>query len=387
MPEGATLADERAAGVRPFWVQIQATDMLACYSAPIAGKEAFVYARIREITTELDGDDEVTVTRVRILVRDPITDEETGNITGYAPARFELWEQGRDDSKVWRQVDAGPISIGEIALVPLLTGRRKGRSWQVLPPLKDVAELQVEHYQAETNLKMAKELTAFPMLTGNGVTPPTERYERDDGTMGERAVQVPVGPAAVLYAPMSADGNHGEWKYIEPGAQSLKFLSDEVDKIEAQMREIGRMPMTAGTSGITQIAAALQSQKANSAVQAWAWLLKDALEKAFKFTAMWLNESVEPTVFVHTQIPIDMGNDKIPETLRNMRQDGDLSQQTYWEQMRERGVLSQEFDATVEETRLIEEMPSGNEQDSLDAMMTSNPDDTTGQQPDDPPAE
>ena len=63
MPEGATLADERAAGVRPFWVQIQATDMLACYSAPIAGKEAFVYARIREITTELDGDDEITVTR------------------------------------------------------------------------------------------------------------------------------------------------------------------------------------------------------------------------------------------------------------------------------------------------------------------------------------
>lgn len=386
MPEGATLADERASGARPFWVEVRAQDMLAVYSAPISGQEQFVYARIREISTELDDNEEITVTRVRILVRDPITDEETGRITGYAPARFELWEQGRDDTKVWSQIDSGQISIGAIALVPMMTGRRAGRSWRVLPPMKDVAELQIEHYQAETNLKMAKELTAFPMLTGNGVTPPMETYERDDGTRGERPQTVPIGPAAVLYAPASADGDHGEWKFIEPGAQSLKFLSEEIDKTEDQMRELGRMPMTAGTSGITQIAAALQSQKASSAIQAWAWLLKDALERAFKFTAMWLGETIEPTVFVNTQIAIDLGNDKVPDTLRNMRKDGDLSQHTYWEQMRERGVLSQEFDSVLEETRLIEEMPSGDGADALDAVVPA-ADVTTELSLDEPPAE
>lgn len=374
MPEGATLADERAAGARPFWVRVSATDMLAVYSAYFGGGEQFTYARMREVTTQLVDGEEECVTRVRILIRDPILDEQTKRVTGYAPARFELWEQGGEGTDTWTKVEEGPISIGVIALVPLITGRRKGQSWRIQPPMKPVAELQVEHYQAETNLKMAKELTAFPMLAGNGVTPPMETYERDDGTRGERAATVPVGPSAVLYAPMSADGKHGQWQFIEPSATSLTFLSSEVDKIEKNMREMGRAPMTGGSAGMTQVTAAMQSQKVSSAIQAWAWLLKDALEQAFKFTAMWLGETIEPTVFVNTHIAVELGGDKAPEVLRNMRQDGDLSQQTYWEQMKDRGILSQEFDAVVEETRLIEEMPGDDPSDMRDAVVMVDPD-------------
>ncbi|MFC3072361.1 DUF4055 domain-containing protein [Shinella pollutisoli] len=371
LPEGATLADERKMGARPFWVRIAATDMLAVYSAVVAGKEQFVYARMNEtyVRRAENGIDEETVSRVRVLVRDPIADE-AGHVTDYAPARYEVWEKGSDAGDAWQLIEEGPITIGVIALVPFITGRRDGSSWRVLPPLNDVAELQIEHYQAETNLKMAKEQTAFPMLAGNGITPPMEVYEKDDGTRGQRPVTVPIGPASVLYAPMNDQGQHGQWQYIEPTAASLKFLSDEVDKLERQMREIGRIPLTAGTAGMTQITAMLQSQKVSSAVQAWAWLLKDALEKAFKFTAMWLNINVEPTVFVNTNIAIDIGTDKAPEILRGMRQDGDLSQQTYWEEMRERGVLSQEFEADREIKRLEEELPGDPGDDELAAAMT-----------------
>ncbi|GAA4169157.1 DUF4055 domain-containing protein [Shinella granuli] len=363
LPEGATLEDERRIGARPFWVRIAATDMLAVYSAVIAGKEQFVYARMNEtyVRRADNGIDEETISRARILARDPITDD-AGNVLDYAPARFEVWEKGSDAGDQWMLIEEGPITIGVIALVPFVTGRRDGSTWRILPPLNDVAELQIEHYQAETNLKMAKEQTAFPMLAGNGITPPL------DGS--GKPITVPIGPASVLYAPMNDQGHHGEWQYIEPSATSLKFLSDEVDKLEHQMREIGRIPLTAGTAGMTQITAMLQSQKVSSAVQAWAWLLKDALEKAFKFTAMWLNVNVEPTVFVNTNIAVDLGSNKTPEILRGMRQDGDLSQQTYWEEMRERGVLSQEFEADREIKRLEEELPGDPGDDDLSAAMT-----------------
>lgn len=360
MPANATIADDRRRGARPFWVKINATDMLAVYSAHFEGQEQFVYARIREPQTVFEDGDEVEVMRVRVLVRDPIIDEEMGDIIGYGPARFEVWEQDAEKAEAWTLIDSGPITIGVIALVPFLTGRRKGNTWRVLPPVSDVVDLQIEHYQAETNLKIAKELTAFPMLAGSGVTLPVDK----DG----KPVVVPIGPSSVVTTPPRDDGGApGRWEWIEINATSLKFLSEEIDKIEGQMRELGRQPLTAGTSGITQIAAALQSQKASSAVQAWAWLLKDALEKAFVFTAMWLNEAVEPTVFVNTQIAIDLGADKVPDSLLKMRETGDLSQQSLWEQMKERGVLSQEFDAAEEEKRLEGEIP-GDDPDVRDAV-------------------
>jgi len=358
-PEGATLADERRLGVRPFWVRIGATDMLAVYSAAVDGKEQFIYARIRESYTKRadNGVDEELIPRVRVLIRDPLVDG-AGDVVSYGPARFEVWEQ---EAEVWALREEGRLSIGVIPLVPFMTGRREGSSWRVLPPMKDVAELQLEHYQQETNLKSAKEQTAFPMLAGNGIKPPLDA--------NGAPVTVPIGPSAVLYAPPNDQGQNGEWRFIEPATTSLKFLSDEVDKTELQMRELGRVPMTAGTSGITQIAAALQSQKVSSAVQAWAWLLKDALEQAFKFTAMWLNETVEPTVFVNTRIAVELGSDRAPELLRTMRDDGDLSQETYWSEMRERGVLSQEFEHARERERLLQEMPGDDDEtDIRDAL-------------------
>jgi hypothetical protein len=89
-------------------------------------------------------------------------------------------------------------------------------SWKVKPAFHDIAYMQVEEFQQESNLKTIKELTAFPMLSGNGVTPPTN--------LAGEAVTVPVGPRAVLFAPMGGDGRFGNWQFIEPTAASLTFL-------------------------------------------------------------------------------------------------------------------------------------------------------------------
>jgi hypothetical protein len=78
--------------------------------------------------------------------------------------------------------------------VPFVPVGRHGMSWKVKPAFHDIAYMQVEEFQQESNLKTIKELTAFPMLSGNGVTPPP------------MARSVPVGPRAVLFAPMGGDG-------------------------------------------------------------------------------------------------------------------------------------------------------------------------------------
>lgn len=363
VPQGSTLADVRRMGARPYWLRVPATAMLDVRSAMVDGSEQFIYAKMDETFTEIDNKgDEVTVPCVRELIRDKLPDDS------YGPARFEIWQKraaATGGAEEWRMTAFGPISIGVIALVPLPIGRRKPGTWQFRPPLRAVAELQVEHYQDETNLKAARVQGCFPMYAGNGITPPLDEQGKPK--------KAPIGPSAVLYSPMNDQGQHGEWQVLEIAATSLTFNSNELDKTEAKMREIGRMPLVAGTAGITQVAAAYASKKASSAAQVWAFLLKDALERAFTFTALWLDESYEPEVFVHTDFAIEVGSDKDSETLLGMRKEGILSRRTLWGEMQRRSVLSPEFDAEKEEKLLLQEAPSDGE-DEIDGAVTPRPD-------------
>lgn len=362
MPAGTTLADERAKGVRPYWVQINAKDLFWVESAVINGREQIVYAKIHEPRTGRDEKgQETTIERVRLLIRDKLPN-------GYAPARFEIWEKNPD----WQKVDEGYISIGVIPLVPFYTGRRKGSSWQVIPPMSSVADAQLEHYQEETNYKFTRQMCAFPMLVGEGIDPPLDENNQPK--------KLSVGPRMVLFAPPYDNGtgglSHGTWKSLEPQTSSLQILSGEVDKIEQKMRELGRQPLTSGSTGLTQVAAAFASQKAASAVQAWAFILKDALENCFTLTALWLNQTFEPAVYVNSDFAIEIGEDKQPDILLSMQKDGLISRDTLWSEMKRRNILSPEFDASVENQKLLEEIPDDSEDDIEAATMTVKGDNT-----------
>lgn len=343
--------EERSQGLRPYWVRIPAKRMLAVYTDVIGGKEIFVHARIQENITRRVGYSEETLERVRVLNREPIVDE-AGDILGYGPATFELWEkrQAARKAAAWVPIDAGPITIGVIPIVPFITGRRIGGSWRLIPPMRAAAHLQIEHYQQETALKGAKETVAYPMLAGNGVQPALNA----DGT----PATVPVGPKAVLYAPPTGEsGQHGEWKYVNTDAEGLQFLAEEVKNTEQQLRELGRQPLTAQTGNLTVVTTAFAAQKGNSAIQAWALNLKDALEQAFVLTCQWINETATPTVRVFTDFALETGDDKGPDALQKMRENGDLSQETLWEEARRRNILSADFDPDTERQRLLDEAP------------------------------
>lgn len=329
--EGArTVEQERQQGARPYWVRIPANKVIKVDSAFIGGMEVLTEVRY------LEGPD-----RVRIYERNG--DGVTWRI-----------EQKQADG-VWLVDDEGPITIGVIPMVPFVSGQRKGSKWQFHPPMRDSADLQLTLYRNESDLEYCKTMTCFPMLAGNGVNMPTDE--------GGQEMPVPVGPQAVLYAPPNNDGSHGEWSWIEPDATSLKFVADEVTKLKKDLRELGRQPLTAQSSNLTVVTTMFAAQKGNSAVQAWALKLKDALEVALKYTAMWAGEDYEPEVKVHTDFEVLEKDDKAVENLIKMRTapEPQISQETLWDEMKRRGVLSPEFDADEETQRLFREIPGGDD--------------------------
>jgi hypothetical protein len=354
LPPNASVAEERAAGVRPIWRRYGASDVIAVYSAQVGGKEEFVHARFLETSVQRDGFAEVSKDRIRVLDR-----EDLGN-GRYGLATWTLYERqkGRDGKENWVVIQ-GPtaLTVGFIPLVPFVTGKRQGSSWRVRPPMKDAADLQVDLYQQENGLKNAKTLTAFPMLAADGVDPPIG----DDGNLAH----LEVGPSTVLFGG-AGEGGGGSWKYVEPAATSLRFLADDIKDCIQQLRELGRQPLTAQSGNLTRITTAVAAEKANSAVQAWALNLQDALELAFLYTAAWLRITT-PSVQVDINVDFDLSygeDDTFGQVLLMGVGDAPLiSREAVLHEAKRRGILDKAFDPDADLEKLLESMAVDDDND------------------------
>lgn len=351
VPAGATLEDERNMGARAYWVHVPAEKLLAVYSKFLNGQEIIFHARIDETTTELDGYKEKEVKRVRELNRTPIVDN-SGKITGFQPAAWKVLQEETKKNETtgkevtsWNEIDSGLITIGIINLVPIILGKRDGTSWRVEPPLRDLTYMQVKLFQMESNLDCIKELTAFPMLSGNGI----------NGVDNEnKVIQVPVGPRAVLFAPPNNSGTSGSWTFIEPSGQSLTFLDQSIEAHKKEMRDLGYQPLD--STNLTVITTANVSAKANNAVQAWALMAKDAFEQAWKITCMWLKKTgVEPEVFIYTDFAVDIDGASDMSELQSLEKEKIISKKTMFEEAKRRGKLADEVDYDEEQEQIATE--------------------------------
>jgi hypothetical protein len=337
-------AQAKAAGMRPNWSHVLGCNILDAKSQVVNGEETLIYVKIYE-----PGEPD----HVREFER-----LENGVVV------WRLWEKsnktGPDGKTQFIEVDSGDISIGVIPLVPFATGRRNGKRFCWLPALRDAADLQIELFQMESGLKFAKTLTAYPMLAANGIKPIMEPD-------GKTPKKIAVGPNRVLYAPPDGSGKIGKWEYLEPSAESLKFLADDIKETIQQLRELGRQPLTAQSGNMTVITSAVAASKSNSAVKQWALALKDALENAVVITCLWLDISIDaydPTVSVFTEFD-NWTDGKDVEAITTARNNKDISRETYWFELRRRGILSPEFDAETEEERLLDEVPG----DGVDTVL------------------
>lgn len=333
-----TRDEEKKLGIRPFWSHILAQNVLDAVSKVINGKEEWVYIEILEPGT-------ADIIRVFRRADSLVT--------------WETYKQNVE-TKEWIPQEVGTVSIGVIPMVLFYTGRRDGKRYYFYPLMRDAADLQIDLYQQESALKYAKHLTAFPMLAGNGIRPQMD-------TDGKTPLKIGIGPGRVLYSSPDGKGNSGTWTFIEPNAASLKFLSEDIKETIQQLRELGRQPLTAQSGNLTTITTAVAAGKARSAVAACAIRLKDALENALVITSLWLSQSeYKPEVKVYTDFDDFSDTASNIDALVTMRENGDISQLTYWDEMKRYKVLSPEFEAEDEIKRILAEVPSDPTDENLD---------------------
>lgn len=341
-----TVAEEKASGVRPYWVEIEAINILALYTVNQHGREIVGHIRFKECTIERDGFVEVEVHRIRVIE----LDEETGLPT----------------SQTWRRTQDGPYElekppevlqgVTEIPIALMFTGERSGH-WRVKPPLNDLAAVQLELYRALSREDQILTYAGHPMLKGVGMRPPEpSQVTMADGSVQDRpAPQLEVGPATVLFAPPGADGVQTDWDFIQPAAANIQAVRDHIKQLTEDFRRLALQPTTSNSGNLTATGAAIEGAKAHSAIEVWANAHKAQLDQALKYTAEWLKIADTVTATVHTDFGVGFSGTEEAKVIGEMQKRKVISGKTEREENARRGILGPQFDEEEEQERLAEE--------------------------------
>jgi hypothetical protein len=311
--EGAqTLADRKAVGARPYFVHIDARNVLDWRAERINGVQTLTQLRLLESVTEADGEwGSKKVAQIRVLWRD----------------RYEIHRT--NDKGEWVIFDHGLVSIGCIPLATVYT-KRTG-FMMAKPPLMGLADLNVEHWQSSSDQQNILRVARVPILFAAGFA---------DGklTIGSNAAVTIEDPEAKL-------------GYVEHTGAAIGAGQDSLDKLEMRMSVMGMELLVSKPGAKTATESKSDTAESNSDLSAMVNNLEDSLALALSFAARWeeLGEfggKVELSDDFGKLDPIDM------QSLVKAKQAGILSSETIFQTMQQQGMVDEEITWQIEAARL-----------------------------------
>lgn len=314
---GQTLDDQRKSAVRPYFVHVSPQSVLGWRAERVNGVETLTQLRLDEYVSEPDGEwGTRKVRQIRVL----------------EPNKFTLYR--KNDKDEWVMFEEGPVSIGIIPLVTIYCERTDFMTAR--PPLLDLADLNVEHWQSSSDQSNILHVARVPILFAAG--------------FGDGSIAVGAGIAVKNDDPASKLSYvEHSGAAIEAGRQSIKDLEDRMSLMGAQLLVRKQVAATATEKR-------LDSSDADSALSMMAIGLEDSLELALSYVAKWDGIECKCTVEVVSQFddPLDSMS---AEELMSAKKFGVLSSETVFAELQRRGVVSEENTWEEEAARLKKEGP------------------------------
>ena len=277
-PSGAlSLAEEREQNRRPYWIEVDPTNLYGWRLDRESNYGNFIQARIAEKAVLPDGDfgekvyDQIRVIepgRYRIFRKkeqiEEMYDVSDNSVTG----NFEMGSADKD----YQQVESGSFSLGEIPLVTVYSGKTENLVSK--PPLLDIAYLNLAHFQRQADLIHSLHVASQPMLVMEGY---------DDQTK-DLAI-------SVNYAMATQPGN--KVYYVEPASSAFDAQSAEIKELQMQMATLGISTLSQ-QKFVAESADArrLDRVDTNSMLAMVSMELEQKLQKAFNLSAEYVG--IEP---------------------------------------------------------------------------------------------
>ena len=307
------LVDAPAAGQngRPYWVSYSPREILGFRTEIAEGEQKLTMLRLAETITMPDGKyGEKDVERVRVLT----------------PGAYEIHE--KDEKGDYNIVDEGTTSLNEIPFAVAYANRTG--VLESMPPLDDIAELNLQHYQVSSDLSNILSVSAIPLLAIYGFP--------------QSAEEISAGASEALALPESARS-----EYIEPSGNSFDAQFKQLEQIENKINGLGLAAVLgAKLVGETAEAKRIDRSQGDSTMMVVAQQMQDMIDNCLRFHAEYMQESVAGSSQVNRDF---LGQRLEPQEIQSLLQlytAGTITQDTLLTELANGDVLSEDFDIEEE---------------------------------------
>jgi hypothetical protein len=247
------LAEERAMGRRPYFVHVDAPQIWGWRK---------------------DDTNRLTQIRIHDYEYRPLNEfgeEQVEVMRVIYPGRYDLYTLGQE-TVTFEESDG--FSLDTIPVVPIYSNRRGVLISQ--PGLLDIANLNITHYQRQSDLIHALHIAAMPTLVLEGYS-----QDSSEATIG------------VNYA-LGMEPGHKAY-YVQSDATSFEAQMAELQSLEGQMSTLGITKLF-GQKFVAESAEAkrIDQAQSNSVLAIISQELESALNQAFKLAAQYVG--LEPPV-------------------------------------------------------------------------------------------
>lgn len=344
-PGGTTVEDDEQGNVRPYFVDIKASDFLGFeFEEDAFGVPQLSEVRFREVREDSTGSTETANRWEKEVV-------EYMRVIGRGT--WELYRRTKEQGSaafVWKKVgEAGTYRMAgapdpdrpPIPLVCYYTNETG--TFQAIPPLIGLAWLNVAHWQSYSDHRAHLQFIRTGIMYMAGATD-EERTEYENLT---------VGPNKLVFLSRSdAKVAHASYQGTATEASRL-----DLKDIEDRGEILGLQPLVEkGVSSTATRAMDERSQK-SAAIKQWTRDMGKVLVEAYRYAAMWANEELPEgfDVRVFSEFSIAFRSESELQELLKARVAGEISRETYLREIQRRGLISTDIDVSDEMDALEQE--------------------------------
>jgi hypothetical protein len=313
IPGGATHADVLDPEKRPWFIHWGAKAVIGYReAATVDGGTVLDQVRVKEERTEPDGEYGDTT---RKYIR------EYRN-TGY------ILHRQKDEGKDYDIADVKDMTLGEIPLHTTYFARVG--SMQAEPPLQEVAELNLAHWQSYSDQRNVLRYARTGVRFGAGFS------DKDQDKIES------YGPAVTVFA-TDADAKYGWAEHSGKGAEAGRL---DLKDLEERMQLLTMLTMVQRPGNMTATATAIHEARATSQLQMWAIAAGHTLTKMYRTAAKWLGVELpeEFAVELHTDFNVSLRGAQDIEQLIKMRMAGEIPRKYFVAELLRRGFLMESTD-------------------------------------------
>lgn len=314
-----SVAEEQTGQARPYMFAVDPRDVIGWKSE---GPE---------------GARELTQVRIRRTVRVPVGEygeKDQEEILVMMPGQWEvhtLNEQGQ-----WAKTSEGAYTIDKIPFITIYFDKTGFLTAE--PPLMDLAEMNLCHWQSSSDHRNNLRFLRLGMLSAVGLSA--------DEMEGEQSITI------APYTLLKSMNPNARFAYVESTGTAAKIGQDDLNHLEAQMEVLGLRPLVERSSDSTATGKALDETSTETEIQRWVRAVEMGVLAGYEMCAEWVGSEVPDdfAVEIFDDFNIISGSGEDKALLLQMRTAGEITRVTFLSEMKRRGVFADNFEPEEEAT-------------------------------------